>query len=274
MVGLCQFTSGRYRSGHLLSGALDEPVTRVVRKVFGTAASLAVVGPLPSAVVERTFLRLNEIEDRFSTYRPSSEICQIRDGALAREAAHPETQQILDVCDALYEESGGIFDAWHAGRDGGLEPAGYVKGWAIGVAAQLLREGGVGNFSLGIGGDIYATGGGPGGIGWSVGVVDPRRNTTLVARVSLRDAAIATSGLSERPGHLRNSATGETAESPWLSFTVVGPDIARVDALATICFLEGRPGMARVDQEPDYGALAMDADGVLTATEGFRTRTI
>jgi thiamine biosynthesis lipoprotein ApbE len=95
-----------------------------------------------------------------------------------------------------------------------------------------------------------------------------------VARVALRNAAIATSGLSERPGHLRDTATGESTTSPWLSFTVVGPDIARVDALATICFLEGRAGMQRVDQEPGYGALAMDTEGVLTATEGFRSRTI
>jgi thiamine biosynthesis lipoprotein len=137
-----------------------------------------------------------------------------------------------------------------------------------------LRAHGVENFSLGIGGDITAAGGGPSGIGWSVGVVDPRRNTTLVARVALRNEAIATSGMSERPGHLRNTGTGGTASSPWLSFTVVGPDIARVDALATICFLEGRAGMQRVDEEPGYGALAMDTHGVLTATEGFRSRTI
>lgn len=257
-----------------MSGTLDESVTRVVRKVFGTAASLAVVGSLPSAAVEATFARLNEIEERFSTYRPNSEICRIRDGVLARADAHPETQQILAICDALYAESNGIFDAWHAGRDGGLEPAGYVKGWAIGVAGAILREHGVDNFSLGVGGDITAFGGGPAGIGWSVGVVDPRINTTLVARVALRNAAIATSGMSERPGHLRDAGTGGAVESPWLSFTVVGPDIARVDALATIGFLEGRAGMHRVDHEPGYGALAMDSNGVLTATEGFRTRTI
>ena len=273
-MGLCQFAPGGNRQGNLLSGTLDESVTRVVRKVFGTAASLAVVGPLPSAAVEATFARLNEIEERFSTYRPNSEICRIRDGALARSAAHPETQQILEICEALYDESGGIFDAWRAGRDGGLEPAGYVKGWAIGVAGAILREHGVENFSLGIGCDITAAGGGPAGIGWSVVVVDPRRNTTLVARVALRNAAIATSGMSERPGHLRDAETGGAATSPWLSFTVVGPDIARVDALATIGFLEGRPGMHRVDHEPGYGALAMDSEGVLTATEGFRSRTI
>ena len=80
--------------------------------------------------------------------------------------------------------------------------------------------------------------------------------------------------MSERPGHLRDASSGEAAVGPWLSFTVVGPDIARVDALATICFLEGRAGMRRVDAEPGYGALAMDTEGVLTATEGFRTRSI
>jgi len=142
------------------------------------------------------------------------------------------------------------------------------------VAGAILREHGVDNFSFGIGGDITAAGGGPAGIGWSVGVVDPRRSTTLVARVSLRNEGIATSGMSERPGHLRDAGTGGAATSPRLSFTVVGPDIARVDALATIGFLEGRAGMHRVDHESGYGALAMDIDGVLTATEGFRTRTI
>ena len=140
--------------------------------VLGLVAGLLVI----KCGVQRNVIRF--LAPLVTSEPQLAEAMTILDGALARAAAHPETQQILEICDALYEESGGIFDAWHAGRDGGLEPAGYVKGWAIGVAGAILRDHGVDNFSLGIGGDITAAGGGPAGIGWSVGVVDPQSRTS------------------------------------------------------------------------------------------------
>lgn len=251
-----------------------EPVQRVVRPIFGTVASIGIVGPVAAEAIEACFARLEEIEARFSPYRSDSEISRIRDGALAVASAHPETRAVLDACAALFRESDGLFDAWHASLDGRLDPSGYVKGWAIGEAIEILRDGGMPNVALGIGGDVAAHGGGATGIGWSVGVVDPGVPTQMMARVALRDAAIATSGLAERPDHLRDPRRGTVVDSPWTSFTVVGPDIARVDALATLGFLEGRAGLERLDATPGYGALAMLRDRTLLATEGFRNITI
>ena len=253
---------------------LNLPVARVVREIFGSVASLAVVGPLVESGVEAAFTRLHEIDVRLSPYRPDSEVSRIRDGGLAASDAHPETRWILAVCEALREESGGRFDARVAGVDGRLDPSGYVKGWAIGEAHRILIASGMENCALGIGGDVAAAGAGPGGVGWIVGVANPRDRTTALASVRLRDAAIATSGESERPGHLRDASNGETARSPFASFTVVGPAIDRVDALATIGWLEGEAGIKRIDAEPGYGALAVYPDGRAVATEAFRAIAI
>ena len=48
---------------------LNAPVARVVREIFGSVASLAVVGPLREVGVEAAFARLDEIDARLSPYR-------------------------------------------------------------------------------------------------------------------------------------------------------------------------------------------------------------
>ena len=78
-------------------------------------------------------------------------------------------------------------------------------------------------------------------------------------------------------GEMNDSAIGMPAGLSAIcsaNFIVVGPDIARVDALATLGFLEGRAGLERLDATPGYGALAMLRDRTLLATEGFRNITI
>ena len=68
------------------------PVHRIVRPVFGSAASLGVIGTISHKAIAACFTRLEEIEERFSTYRPTSEISRIRDGLLHLHDAHVETR--------------------------------------------------------------------------------------------------------------------------------------------------------------------------------------
>ena len=90
------------------------PVHRIVRPVFGSAASLGVIGTISHKAIAACFTRLEEIEERFSTYRPTSEISRIRDGLLHLHDAHVETRMILEICDALYEETSGLFEIGRA----------------------------------------------------------------------------------------------------------------------------------------------------------------
>lgn len=243
---------------------MNAPIERTHWEIFGSVASLAVVGAIDPDGLQAAQLALTEIDERLSPWRAESEISRIRDSTLALIDADPRTQAVLAACESLRLESDGYFDARSAGSDGGLDPSGLVKGLAIGAAHQLLRAARMSNSAFGIGGDISASGNGPGGVGWVVGISDPLHRDQAFTRVALRDCAIATSGETERPGHLRGRSI-----SPWLSVSVVGPSIERVDALATILYLEGAEGMARIEREPGTEALAIDRARHALRSSGF-----
>jgi thiamine biosynthesis lipoprotein len=244
---------------------------------MGTVASIAiperaarqdVVEDVVEAAVDAALARLHQIDARFSPYLADSEISRIGRGELEVGAAHPEVAAVLQACEALRVESGGRFSAWGFRADGRLDPSGYVKGWAIDEAATLLRAGGVTEFVVSIGGDLYAAGvpdAGKAARGWGVGIVDPANSAAIVAPLTVRDRAVATSGLAERGAHIVDARTGAAALT-WRSLTVVHPSAARADAAATIGILMGDDALSWIDRDPDAAALGVTHDGRLTWT--------
>ena len=108
------------------------------------------VGP---EAVQAAFDWLAEVDVRFSTWKPHSEISRINRGELALGDAHPDVTDVLARCLDLGELTGGYFDAWAVahgvegdGRDpsvflpGAVEPSGLVKGWSVERAGKLLDE--------------------------------------------------------------------------------------------------------------------------------------
>lgn len=242
-------------------------LSRHSRELMGTVASIAVPEGLPHHdAVEAAFARLHEIDARFSPYLADSEISRIGRGELEVGAAHPEVAEVLRACEALRVESGGRFSAWEFRADGRLDPSGYVKGWAIDEAATLLRTGGLTDFVVSIGGDLYAAGRPDvtsAGLGWGVGIVDPADSSEIVAPLTVRDRAVATSGLAERGAHIVDARTG-IAALIWRSLTVVHPSATRADAAATIGILMGEDALSWIDRDPDAAALGVTHDGRLT----------
>jgi thiamine biosynthesis lipoprotein len=245
---------------------------------MGTVASIAlpertvrqdvVVEDVVEAAVNAAFARLHQIDARFSPYLADSEISRIGRGELEVGAAHPEVAAVLQACEALRVESGGRFSAWGFRADGRLDPSGYVKGWAIDEAATLLRAGGVTEFVVSIGGDLYAAGvpdAATAARGWGVGIVDPANSAEIVAPLTVSDRAVATSGLAERGAHIVDARTGAAALT-WRSLTVVHPSAARADAAATIGILMGDDALSWIDRDPDAAALGVTHDGRLTWT--------
>ena len=252
---------------------VEAGLSRHSRALMGTVASIAlperaVRQDVVEAAVEAAFARLHQIDARFSPYLADSEISRIGRGELEVGAAHPEVAAVLQACEALRVESGGRFSAWGFRADGRLDPSGYVKGWAIDEAATLLRAGGVTEFVVSIGGDLYAAGvpdTTTAARGWGVGIVDPANSAAIVAPLTVRDRAVATSGLAERGAHIVDARTG-TAALTWRSLTVVHPSAARADAVATIGILMGDDALSWIDRDPDAAALGVTHDGRLTWT--------
>jgi FAD:protein FMN transferase len=239
---------------------------------MGTVVSIDLADDLPPerlrALVEQTCAWLHEVDRRFSTYREDSEVNRFHRRELAFEELSDDLRHVLDACATLWKESDGYFDAYASGR---LDPSGYVKGWSIEVASDILAAGGSAYHCLNAGGDIRARGhnartGNP----WRVGVRHPWEADKLSWILALTDGAVATSGVYERGGHVLNPRTGRPSTG-LRSVTVTGPDLTSTDAYATTALAMGEPGLTWLAglASRGYQSAAVTDEGRAFTTPGF-----
>jgi len=228
-------------------------------KAMGTAVSAHIDDVVPQEIADDAWesveVFLRDIEDRFSTFLPTSEISRINKGELHVLDASPDVVEVLDACTWLEHLSDGVFNARRP--DGSIDPAGFVKGWAAERAARLLAEAGLKNYYLRIGGDIQAHGRQATGDKWRVGIVDPHDATRIHSYVDIPENwAIATSGVAERGQHIWGKDSQPT-NSQFSSMTVIGPHLMWADAFATIGYALGDAGIDWVEKFPDYTAFTL-----------------
>ncbi len=140
-----------------------------------------------------------------------------------------------------------------------LDLGGIAKGYASEEAARVLREHGVENACLDLGGNIVVMGQMP--LGWMdcliqrrrlrpflIGIQDPNEPRGTVGKeLEIADGCVVTSGDYERYfeqdgvryHHIFDPRTGRPAESGVRSATVVGSDATAADALSTVFFILG-----------------------------------
>lgn len=262
------------RPESLAAGALrlrGRPGLRRIEPVMGTVVSFDVRDPgVDPAALDRAAEHLHDIDRRFSTFTPDSEISRLGRGELSLEQASPDVRWIMGLCDELARLTDGYFDARRFRVDGLADPTGVVKGWAVEEAAFILMEAGASNLLVNGGGDIVVRGSPePGsGLPWRIGIRHPRERDSLAAVVEVRDGAVATSGSYERGEHVVDPHTGRSA-TELVSLTVVGPSLTYADAYATAAFAMGRDGAAWVAGRDGYEAFAIAADGLTLTTPGF-----
>lgn len=249
---------------------------------MGLPVTIDVRDAVPAAVVEDAFAWLRWVDATFSTYRAGSEIARLNRGELREDDADPLVRAVLTACRALRERTGGAFDAeaaaamaevrarpgGGAGRPGAVEPAGYVKGWAIACAWERLALGGVRNALLDAGGDVLARGEPEPARRWRVGIQHPLQLDKTAAVLEVSNLAVATSGAYRRGEHIVDPATG-AAPRGVLSVSCAGPDLAVADALATAAFAMGPDGAAWLACQDDVEAMVIDAGEQVLLTPGF-----
>jgi len=244
---------------------MTKSILKFAEPVMGTVASVHVVTDNEHsqvvASVGRVFGELHRLERTFSTFLAHSEISRINSGALNLLDASEEVIEVMDACTWLEHVSEGAFVARRP--NGGLDPAGFVKGWAGQRASKYLSEFGFNNWLLNIGGDIQASGLNADNKPWSVGISNPDKSDELRFSLDVIGQAVATSGTRARGLHIWD-AKGAPVE-PLGSMTVVGPELRWADAFATAAYVMGLDGVAWVEQFPGYHALAITLKGDLVA---------
>lgn len=238
---------------------------------MGTVISMALPeGGARSPVADAAYAWLHEVDRRFSPFRPDSEVARLIRGELARSDVSEDLVDVLDLAEAVRVLSDGAFDIRGHRPDGGPDPTGLVKGWAIERAVAILVAGGVRRLALNAGGDVLVRGGRAAGLPWRIGVAHPDgRSAALVLEAD--DLAVATSGRLERGEHIRDARTGDVAPADLLSITVAGPSLARADGYATGAFAMGEAGVRWTLGLPGYGAAGLTVDGRVVTTPTFRT---
>jgi thiamine biosynthesis lipoprotein len=142
--------------------------------------------------------------------------------------------------------------------DMGVDLGGIGKGYGVDQAVLVLREWGIRNALVNLGGDLYAMGVSEDGDPWKVGVQSPDDAQDLVATLPMSDRGVATSGdyqrYFEHQGmryhHLLDPETGAPSRVDTRSVTVAAEDCMAADAAATTVFVSSaaraRPAMERV----------------------------
>lgn len=164
-----------------------------------------------------------------------------------------------------------------------LDFGGYLKGVALDRAAAILREQGIHNALINIGGNIMALGSKE-GRPWRVGIQHPRQPGPL-ATVELADGeAIGTSGDyqrffevdGERYPHLLDPRSGYPASHTQAVTVLIpaGPKAGTLsDATSKPIFIAGPTGWRDMARSQGIGlVLRVDRDGRIFVTEALRQR--
>lgn len=133
-----------------------------------------------------------------------------------------------------------------------LDLGGIAKGYGVDRAAAVLREHGVFQGLVNVGGDLMAMGAGPGGRPWRIGVRDPGRPEGVVATLEVVDRAVATSGdylryfehQGRRYHHVLDGRTRAPTRAGPRSVTVTARSVMAADAAATWAFAQGPDQLA------------------------------
>jgi thiamine biosynthesis lipoprotein len=173
-------------------------------------------------------------------------------------------------------------------RSVALDFGGYLKGVALDRAAASLKQDGIANALINIGGNVMALGSRDGaGTPWRIGIQHPRPQSVggaPLATLELRDGeAIGTSGDyhrffeigGRRYPHLLDPRSGFPAEGTQAVTVLVAPGPAvgmKSDALSKPIFIAGRDWRAMAQKLGVAAVLKVGADGTAQATPAMQAR--
>lgn len=262
---------------------------------------------------------LSRLENTYSPAIPDSTINQVNDHKITEvdDEFISILNDSIEACkqsNGLYDPSSGtLIDLWsinnknHLPTDGEIKnamkyvgcedvkvsgntidlPKGYrldfgssVKGFAGDQIEQLLKDEGVENALINLGGNIQAVGnkyGNP----FTIAIMKPEIDNTLnenVATLPLEDSAMVTSGINQRffmvgdkvYHHIINALDGYPADNGLASVTIITDSGANADILSTMVFLMGlEDGYDYVQSKDGVDAIFITRDKQIYETSDY-----
>jgi FAD:protein FMN transferase len=151
-------------------------------------------------------------------------------------------------------------------EDARLDLGGIAKGYGVDRATAKLRDWGITSALVNVGGDLHAIGSAADGESWHVGIQSPDDSGLLTGTVTLRDAAVATSGTYRQffrhrgrvYHHLLDPGTGAPRSTAARSLTIRGATCMEADVAATGTFGRHAPEIRELLARSGRGAELID----------------
>ncbi len=155
-----------------------------------------------------------------------------------------------------------------------------AKGYTADEIVKLLKEEGVEQAIIDLGGNIYAMGLKNNESDWVIGIQNPFDNRgSIVGSVSIHDKSVVTSGIYERfiekdgvkYHHIINPKTGYPYESEIAGVTIVSEKSIDSDALSTLVFTKGiKEGIEFVENIEGVDAIFVTNNKEVHLTSGIK----
>jgi FAD:protein FMN transferase len=246
---------------------VNQTLNKQTRILMGMPITVEIVDPTASTeIFDRVYDYFEYVDEKFSTYKPLSEISLLNQGALTLEETSPDMVTIFAEAEQWRRATGGYFNIQHTGA---YDPSGLVKGWAISNAAEIIRQAGFENYYVEAGGDSQVVGKNHLGQNWRVGIRNPFNLREIIKVLCISDCGVATSGTYIRGQHIYDPVHGRSAIRDIVSLTVIGPDIYEADCYATAAFAMGGEGIKFVETLEGFEGYMIDMNRVATFTSGF-----
>ena len=175
---------------------------------------------------------LQNVEEKFSPFLPDSLVSRHTDlGEELQDAFFDlEYQEVYSRSIIAKKETYGLFDPFF---DGKYNPTGFVKGWVIENAFMKYIKPLIDNNIIEAGaingaGDMQVGTKLESNFFWKIGIENPEDKGKIIAKYSIKNGAVATSGLSKRGRHIKSDN-----DINHIQVTVVGTYLSDVDVLAT-----------------------------------------
>ena len=155
-----------------------------------------------------------------------------------------------------------------------------AKGYTADEVAKLLKQEGVKQAIIDIGGNIYAMGLKNNTEEWTIGIQDPFSDRgEIVGSVALSNKSVVTSGIYERYmekdgvkyHHILNPKTGYPYESDIAGVTIIADKSIDADALSTVVFTKGiEDGIEFIENQEGAQAIFISKDKKIYLTSGIK----
>ena len=204
---------------------------------------------------------LKKVEEKFSPFISNSLVSRHTDlgEVLQEDFFDLEYQEVYSRSIIAKKETQGLFNPFFEGK---YNPTGFVKGWAIENAFikylkplidhKIIEAGainGAGDMQVGTNTDSSFY--------WKIGIENPEDRKKIIARYSIKNGAIATSGISKKGQHIKSENKIEH-----IQVTVVGNYLSDVDVLATVGIVSNKNIWSKFVEKNKLTGILLTKEGV------------